>query len=148
MNRICNWPKEDVNAHYARLREKPRDEAPPPPKKRKPVRRKTLTEREIERQIIDLLEAHGWLVLRTNIFGGAVIQRQGSIEPGIPDLMARRPYPYSIPLYRILWIEVKRPDKEMSAVQWAWYNAALRRGETVMVARSVEDVAAAIGVKL
>lgn len=94
-----------------------------------------LTERQIERQIVDLLTAHGWRVLRTNVFNGAVIQRQGSIEPGIPDLMARRG---AFDTWRIVWIEVKCPGGKLKAKQVAW--AAAHPDEEKRIATCIEDV--------
>jgi hypothetical protein len=124
------------------------------PAKAKGRKAPALKEAAIERQIVDLLECHGWYVLRTNKFatGGAVIV-QGSIELGIPDLQARRAVvtgledPWRI-LNQIIWIEVKRPGGKVSVRQAAWHQLAQRRGETVLVAESVDQVAAAIGVKL
>ena len=115
-----------------------------------------LSERAIQRQIIDLLEAHGWLVLRTNQFksGGAIIV-QGAIEKGIPDLQARRLFRLRSSTclsiekaYWLFWIEVKRPGGKLSADQERWHLLAKRRGETVLTAESVEQVAEAIGVRI
>ncbi len=100
--------------------------------------RPRLTERQIEKQIVDALEAHGWRVLRTNQFAGAVIQRQGSVEPGIPDLMARKGWCELRGIERIEWIEVKRPGQSMNERQVHWWNQHL--DESVRVARCVEDV--------
>lgn len=112
--------------------------------------RLALTERQIEQQIVDILTAHGWRVLRTNVFAGAVIQRQGSIEPGIPDLQARRRVNLTILVntWEIIWIEVKRPGEKLSPVQVAWHAAAKKRGETVFVFESVEDAAREFGIRL
>lgn len=153
-----SWPQVDVDAHYARLKQPPVEAEKP---KRKPKPRKvTLTETQIQRQILDLLEAHGWQVLRTNKFlsGNAVVV-QGSIEKGIPDLQARRLIEHSASIWmvdtgpefrswRILWVEVKRPGGKCSPAQLAWHAAARARGETVLVAESVEQVAEAIGAKV
>jgi len=126
------------------LTQRPPDAASP---KRKPSERK---EEQIQRQIVDLLEAYGWLVIRTNKFCGHAIASQGAIEPGMPDLQARKLI-YRDALYndwRILWIEVKRPGGKVSLKQATWHQLAQKRGETVIVAESVDAVAAAIGVKL
>lgn len=110
-----------------------------------------LTERQIEQQIVDLLGAHGWIVLRTNRFssGNAVVV-QGSIEVGIPDLQARKPYHSYVEndLQRVVWIEVKRPGGKVSPEQEQWHLLARRRGETVIVAESVEDAAAVFYINL
>ena len=111
-----------------------------------------LTERQIEQQIVDLLSAHGWYVLRTNQFAGAVIQRQGTLERGMPDLLAWKIIPWavrtlhaSLPAARLMWIEVKGPRGTLSPVQKKWHLAAEARGETVLVARSPFEVENAIG---
>lgn len=185
------WTAEDLAAVYKRLREPVPDltkddpadyqaqlkeswptgkPEKPAPKPRKPSRK---LEEQIQRQIIDLLEAHGWLVMRTNKFCGQVVATQGAIEPGMPDLMARKAcglaakargiyaelaeagigpeitgVRYFSDNWRIIWIEVKRPGGKVSVAQATWHQLAQRRGETVLVAESVEQVAAAIGVTL
>lgn len=170
-----SWPADAVEAHYRRLRgpvpdltkDEPVDyqarlkEAWPPgkpekpePKARKPSRK---LEERVQRQIVDLLEAHGWLILRTNKFCGIGFSSQGAIEPGMPDLMARKRVivgaitgpetPWDI-CWDIRWIEVKRPGGKVSVLQATWHQLARARGETVLVAESVEEVAAAIGVTL
>ena len=110
-----------------------------------------LAEKDIQRQIIDLLRAHNWTVLQTNKFhsGNAVVV-QGASEPGIPDLQARRKYDSYVvhDLQRVIWIEVKRPGGELSPKQEQWLLLAKLRGEAVIVAESVEQVAEYIGVRL
>lgn len=116
-----------------------------------------LTERQIEKQIVDLLEVHGWSVLRTNKFlSGNAVVTQGALEQGIPDLQARKLWPgddwknadgNQIPApMSVVWIEVKRPGKNPSEVQGRWIRDAVLRGEKVIVAHCVEDVAEIIGV--
>lgn len=96
-----------------------------------------LSERAIEKQIVDAMTAHGWLILRTNVFAGAVIQRQGSVEPGIPDLMARRQL-HNTRWWQIRWIEVKRPGGRLSAAQEKWRRD--HPDESVRIATCLEDI--------
>lgn len=102
-----------------------------------------LSERDIERQIIDALQAHGWRVLKTNKFcsGNAVVV-QGAVEPGIPDLQARVIWrcvaPPDITIMRVIWIEIKRPGKDLDEKQKAWWTA--HPDEEKRIARSVEDI--------
>lgn len=124
------------------------------PAKAKGRKSPALSEAAIQRQIIDLLEVHGWLVTRTNKFCGKDIASQGAIEPGMPDLMARKGR-WSPKTnfndgggWKILWIECKRPGGKVSVKQATWHQLAQRRGETVIVAENVETVARVIGVKL
>lgn len=143
----------DLKNHYDRLKCPPQCASGPTARLPKPKGRKPsiLTEAAVERQIIDLLEAHGWLVLRTNNFCGQGFVSQGAIEPGMPDLQARFLIPWVSPVgeaWQILWIEVKRPGGKVSLKQATWHQLAQRRGETVIVAESVETVARAIGVRL
>ena len=95
-----------------------------------------LSERAIEQQLVDALTAHGWRVLRTNKFcsGNAVVV-QGSVEPGIPDLQARRRYGH---LWRLIWVEVKRPGQELNEKQLAWWMA--HPDEDRRIARGIEDI--------
>lgn len=172
---MSGWTAEDLAAHYQRLKGRADQviseiEASRAPKPRK---RGEMKEAQVERQIIDLLTVHGWLVLRTNKFCGASISSQGAIEPGMPDLMARKAcgraakargiyaelaeagigpeitgVKYFSDDWRILWIEVKRPGGKVSTIQATWHQLARKRGETVLVAEFVDEVAAAIGVAL
>lgn len=165
------WTAEDLAAVYKRLREPVPDltkddpadyqaqlkeswpTGKPEPKPRKPRRK---LEEQVQCQIIDLLEAHGWLVMRTNKFCGAAFSSQGAIEAGMPDIQARKLFSPIVDsllnrrgtLYELLWVEVKRPGGKVSTVQATWHQLARMRGETVLVAESVETVAAAIGVRL
>ena len=95
-----------------------------------------LSERAIEQQLVDALTAHGWRVLRTNKFcsGNAVVV-QGAVEPGIPDLQARRPY-YGD--WHIVWIEVKRPGQDLNEKQRAWWAA--HPDEDKRIARGIDDI--------
>ena len=152
---MSGWTEADLAAYTERLKLPPADAAPPKPK-RKPSDRK---EEQIQKQIIDLLEAYGWLVMRTNKFCGASISSQGAIEPGMPDLQARKIRSGDgdwedgdgnpgHSLAELIWIEVKRPGGKVSTIQATWHQLARKRGETVLVAESVDAVAAAIGVTL
>lgn len=151
---MSGWTAEDLAEHYRRLTTPPADAAPPKPK-RKP---REMKEAQVERQIIDLLEVHKWLVMRTNKFCGAKVATQGAIKPGMPDLQARKAAEWrdgpikrasnGAYLWEILWIECKRPGGKVSTIQATWHQLARKRGETVLVAESVDAVAAAIGVEL
>jgi hypothetical protein len=106
-----------------------------------------LSERAIEEQLVDALEAHGWRVLRTNKFcsGNAVVV-QGSVEPGIPDLQARKNllgWTYvsrecHCRAIRLVWIEVKRPGEDLNAKQCGWWRN--HPDEEKRIARCFEDV--------
>lgn len=100
-----------------------------------------LTERQIEEQIKSALEHHGWRVLRTNKFcsGNAVVV-QGSVEPGIPDLLAYKclPIPGGLPYWDMRWIEVKRPGEKLSEKQEKWWRD--HPDESKRVATCLEDI--------
>jgi hypothetical protein len=110
-----------------------------------------LSERAIEQQLVDALEAHGWRVLRTNKFcsGNAVVV-QGAVEVGIPDLQARRKFldcvfvsdgnggSYLTGSWRLVWIEVKRPGENLNEKQRTWWAA--HPDEDRRIARGIEDV--------
>lgn len=86
-----------------------------------------IPEADRENQIAGYLEAEGWIVIRTNRFAGGVILRQGSLEPGIPDLLAIRPVDGAGSLegriaWRMEWIEVKCPGKGLNKHQAEWWK--------------------------
>lgn len=151
-----NWTTDDLAAYERGLKQPPGDAAEPKPAP-KPSRGE-IKEAQVERQIIALLEFHGWLVLHTNKFCGAKVASQGAIQPGMPDLQARRPAEWrdgpikraanGAYLWEIIWVECKRPGGKVSTVQATWHQLAQKRGETVIVAESIDTVAAAIGVVL
>ena len=150
------WTADDVAAYEQRLKRPPADAAAPKPAPK--PKRSEMKEAQVERAIIDLLTFHGWLVMRTNKFCGAAISSQGAIEPGMPDLQARSPAEWrdgpikraanGAYLWEIIWVECKRPGGKVSTVQATWHQLARKRGETVLIAESVDVVAAAIGVTL
>lgn len=110
-----------------------------------------LSERAIEDQIVRLLQAYQWQVIRTNRFrtGGAVIV-QGALEKGMPDLQVRKAVDVlqRAALQRVVWIEVKRPGEGLTEHQAEWASMAVARGECVMTASSIEQVAEAFGIRL
>jgi hypothetical protein len=152
---MSGWTQADIDAYHERLKlawpPGDKDQSPAIPVAPKPRKPRRKLEEQVQRQIIDILEAHGWLVLRTNKFCGIGFSSQGAIEPGMPDLMARFLIPWVSPVgeaWQILWIEVKAPGGKVSVTQATWHQLARKRGETVLVAESVDEVARAIGVTL
>ena len=92
-----------------------------------------LTEREIQRQIVAALRQTGWLVY--------ILSRVGTAKgnPGLPDLFVRH-----TAKRRHAWIEVKRPDGDLSLAQQTFRDAALAAGEQHFVLRDVSEVSAAL----
>lgn len=86
---------------------------------------KKLTESDIQRQIRDYLQWHGWFVVKIH-------QSLGSYK-GIADL-------YAIKNGRSVWIEVKTPRGRQSEHQRQFEVDIKARGGEYMVARCVEDV--------
>lgn len=98
-----------------------------------------MSEAEIQRDIIDYLKARKYTVVRVN--SGKVKARNGFVQladPGTPDLLAisRRG--------EHVWVEVKKDTGKLSHDQIEWIAEHRTRGCTVLVARSVEEVAAVI----
>jgi hypothetical protein len=87
-------------------------------------------EADIQREVVAWLELHGWDVSIT-----AVRQRPRGVTVGTPDLYVRRG-PERI------WVEVKRPSEGPSEAQLQWHAAERAAGGTVIVAYSIDDVAA------
>jgi len=92
-----------------------------------------MTEREIQRQIVAALRQTGWLVY--------ILSRVGTAKgnPGLPDLFVRH-----TAKRRHAWIEVKRPDGDLSLAQLTFRDAALAAGEQHFVLRDVSEVSAAL----
>lgn len=88
-----------------------------------------MTEREIQREIVQALRITGWQVI--------ILSRVGTAKhnPGLPDLFVRH-----IARKRHAWIEVKRPDGELSAAQLTFRNDALAAGEQHFVLRDARDL--------
>ena len=95
-------------------------------------------ETELQRGIVDAVESEGWRVLRLNSGG-----RRGRIQllpAGTPDLLALPPQGARCGL---LWIEVKLPGQEPSAVQRRMHTDLRMRGERVAPVTSID---AAVGI--
>jgi len=94
-----------------------------------------MTETEIQKQIIDFLKALSFIVFRMNAGKGR--HNQYLAPKGTPDLLV-------IGRGRTLWIEVKTATGTVSADQKIMHDKLAAEGQTVIIARSVEDVKYAI----
>jgi len=84
-----------------------------------------ITESDIQRQIKEYLQWHGWFVVKIH-------QSLGSYR-GIADL-------YALKNGRHVWIEVKTPTGRLSEDQKKFREDVLAHGGTYIVARAIEDV--------
>ena len=84
-----------------------------------------ITESDIQRQIREYMQYHGWFVIKIH-------QSLGSYK-GIADLYALRDGKH-------VWIEVKTPKGRLSEHQERFREDVGRHGGVYMVARSIEDV--------
>ena len=91
-----------------------------------------MREADIQRAIIDHLQALGYLVLRLN--AGGYRGRTQLLPPGTPDLLALGDKGAAI------WLEVKAEDGRLSDAQTVWHERMRGRGHRVAVVRSVDDV--------
>ncbi len=100
-----------------------------PPQYRGPKRKEklapTLSESDIQRQIREFLQWHGWFVFKNH-------QSLGSY-PGVADLYALREG-------RSVWIEIKTPVGSQSADQILFEADIKAHGGEYIVAKCVEDV--------
>ena len=89
-----------------------------------------MSETELQRLIMNTLQALGFWVVRTAVKGkrGKLGVRTG--ETGMPDLCIVSPSG---------WLEVKLPDGRLSDEQEAWHRRARNRGIKVATVRSVEE---------
>lgn len=88
-----------------------------------------MTEREIQRQSVQLLRKAGWLVY---VFS----DRRRAIATGIPDLFIRH-----TTRKRSAWVEVKRPGLGLRPEQEAFAKAALEAGEEWAMVTSAKEAA-------
>jgi hypothetical protein len=98
------------------------------------------SESDVQREIIKALEDCGWLVFRMNAGGRKAGRSYVHLAPkGTPDLLA---VPY---VGAPMWVEVKREGGELREDQIAMLADLRKRGQRVLVARSVDDVMDEIG---
>lgn len=88
-------------------------------------------EGKIQKEIIDLLETSGAIVIRMN--AGKAAKNIRLAPQGTPDLLA-------IFKNKLLWIEVKVPGKKPTEVQRSMHNRLRLRGQEVIIACSAEEV--------
>lgn len=84
-----------------------------------------LTEADIQRQIKEYLQWHGWFVVKIH-------QSLGSYR-GIADL-------YALKDGQHIWIEVKTPNGRLSEYQEKFRDDVISHGGKYIVARGIEDV--------
>jgi Holliday junction resolvase len=91
----------------------------------------TLSERHIQRQIVDYLRATGWLVIETYLGSS----RGGSawLTKGLPDL-------YAVRRGRQIWVEVKTPSGRVRPEQQTLHEQLRAQGAEVYVVRSIEHL--------
>lgn len=99
-------------------------------------RMKKLSEHELQKNIIELLQYHGWYCLRLN--SGKIRTQSGGFmqlcPKGTPDLMAiKRKQP---PLF----IEVKLPKGIVSPEQAIMMTELRKYGADCLVVRSIDDL--------
>ena len=94
------------------------------------------SEGEIQKEIVDYLEAAGWLVFRMN--SGKVRYNVYMNKKGTPDLfVVRRGKAY--------WFEVKTATGKLSEAQKLRHRELEEHGQKVKTVRSLDDVLEVIG---
>jgi Holliday junction resolvase len=89
-------------------------------------------EADIQREIVDYLKMSGYMVFRMN--AGQVKKNVKMHPAGTPDILSISPKG------RHLWVEVKTEEGTVSGVQQEVIDELIRRGDSVIVARSVGEV--------
>ena len=94
-----------------------------------------LSEKDIQRQVIELLRAHGWIVRPAPRDGRKAIRGAFSVPAGEPDLICLKHI--SSFGFAVLLIECKSANGKLleSQKRWAYEHDAL-----VHIVRSVDDV--------
>lgn len=102
-----------------------------------------LSEREIQRQCIEYLRAHGWIVRPAPRNGTKAIRGAFSVPAGEPDLIAVKwNGTASFMPWDVLLIECKAVGGSLSVSQRHWCDA---HEEYVHVIRSLDDLKAVVG---
>ena len=89
-----------------------------------------MTERDLQRAIVDALRKSGVWVVRTGVSMKRGKRGTQSGEPGMPDL-------HLVGLRA--WLEVKLPGEELSEEQVEWHEKAKLNGVPVDVATTVAE---------
>jgi hypothetical protein len=95
-----------------------------------------MTEADIQRDIIAYVEECNGIAIRINSGRARINVRMA--PSGTPDLLA------VLPDGRVLWIEVKRAGGQLRTEQATMHTRLRYRKQRVLVASSVDDVAAEI----
>ena len=95
-----------------------------------------LSEKQLEKQCMDLLRAERWLVFQTH--GHQAFKSAGDV--GQCDLVAVKWFPHMH--LRTLFLELKTLKGRRSNEQCAWAERAYRLGFIVHVIRSIEELKA------
>lgn len=96
-------------------------------------------ESEIQSAVLGALRAYGVLCWPQNREKGGGPRRASHVGfKGLPDIGG------VLPGGRALFVEVKRPDAELSRFQFAAHRLLEQQGAYVFVARCVEDVVAGL----
>ena len=90
------------------------------------------TEAHIQREIVGALEACGALVIRMNAGRGKGYQKLA--PAGTPDLLV-------IGRHHLYWVEVKTATGQLRPEQVVMHERLRSLGQTVIVARSIDDLA-------
>jgi len=90
-----------------------------------------MTESQIQKEIIEALKLHGALVFRLN--SGSRQKNVKLCPSGTPDILAILPH-------KTLWIEVKTEKGILRPSQEKMISELIKRGQIVLVARSVDQV--------
>jgi hypothetical protein len=106
-----------------------------------------MSEKDTQRAIFDYLEARHIMAFRMQVgaFSSEYKGKQRFMRvgtPGMADILAFPNYPYSGPY--VLWIEVKSSTGRQSELQKSFQSQVEWYGHSYVVARSIEDVEAAI----
>lgn len=89
-----------------------------------------MTETEIQKQIIDYLRLHNYIIFRMN--SGSARNNIKLCPSGTPDLLAVG--------RKTIWIEVKTPTGKLRESQIEMHEKLTKCNQTVIIARSIDDI--------
>jgi hypothetical protein len=90
-----------------------------------------VSEADVQRAVVDMLELDGWRAIRTDPVSDRS-RGKGFGEIGMPDYLFLR-YGLNYSGVGVLWVEFKAPGKTLNRHQVVWHSREGKRGALIFV---------------